>query len=206
MTVGAVGPSVAAANGEGHFISEADHTNIFGVEKAPAHVLNFIRHGISGEIGCETVAFTGTMSSATVTEILLTPTYKNCITTGTTTSVPIDANGCTLRLTVAKPTNDATEQTSHLECPPGQAMKATHPNCTITTHPQTINTGITYTHTINPTTLKNEITVDFKIQLSSTTHGLCQFVTPTNGTCTINGSITMRGQNLSGQAVSITAT
>ncbi|HEX8689154.1 MAG TPA: hypothetical protein VF729_02805 [Solirubrobacterales bacterium] len=203
MAFSAVAVMNASANGSGHFVSEAAHTNIVGSEGG-THNLHLTNHGLSGEVGCAQDTYTATAEGATVNDLLVTATYGGCTTTGTSTTVPVDMNGCKYRFTVAGGTTSSTEQTVHLECPAGQSIKVTHPNCTVTVHPQTVNTGVTYTHVTENG--KNAVTLDSNVQFNTTRHGLCQFIAPTNGTGTLVGSATVQGFNTEGTQVSVTAT
>jgi hypothetical protein len=206
MTLSAIMAANASANGNGHFVSETTHTEVKGFELRD-HSLHFANHGSEGEFGCEIEQYTGTAGSATktVTAVTINPAYEECYATSSGESMPIDINGCTYEFTVEAATNDNTEQTAHLRCPTGQSIKITHLNCTTTIHPQTINTGLTYTHITNDTTGKNEVTMRVTPQFTTTRHGLCQFIAPTNGTGTLSGSVTVQGFSGPNQ-VSITAT
>jgi hypothetical protein len=195
----------ASATTGGHFVSELAHTEIVGTETA-THTGSMINHGLSGAVACGQSSATTTATASTLTEIVGTAAVSNCITSGTSTNVSVDVNGCQGRATVAPGNPSTTEQTGHLECPIGKAIEITHPNCTIKIHPQTINTGVTYTRVINANG-KHEITGDTNTQFSTTRHGLCQFIAPTNGTGTLIGSAVIRGFNPATKAqVSITAT
>jgi hypothetical protein len=206
MAVSAVAVMNASANGEGHFVSEVNSTHITGFEgPGTAHRLHLTNHGLSGEVGCNTVSYTATANANTVNSLTVAPSYAGCITTGTNTNVPVHVNGCTYTFTVAKGTTNNTEQTVHLICPAGKAIQVTHPACTVTIHPQTVNTGVTYTHITENG--KNAVTLDSKAQFATTRHGACQLIAPTNGQGTLNGSATVRGFTAPGGAqVSITAT
>jgi len=106
--------------------------------------------------------------------------------------VTVHVNGCTYKFTIAKGTTDTTEQTMHLQCPMGQSIKITHPNCTITIHPQTIETGITYTNVLNQASKLHEITLDSSIKVTTTRHGFCQLL-GTAGTGTLKGTANVVG-------------
>lgn len=182
----------AGANEEGHFVSDLTNVELHGFSGF-GHNLHFVQHGVSGEVGCDEPTYKATMKSdtKTVSEIVVTPTYKQCYTTGggSPGSVIVDVNGCTYRFTVAKDTTDTTEQTARLECPAGAVMKITHPNCVTTVHPQNVNTGITYTKAPGP---PHHITIDSDAQFTITTHGLCQFILPTVGSGTLKGSVRVK--------------
>jgi hypothetical protein len=200
--VWAVNAMDASSKGGGHLVSEFSRT-VVGSEGG-SHKLHFKSHGLEGEIGCAEAAYTSTLQAATTSSVLITPFHEGCTTTGSGKAVPVDTNECNYRFTIAESTTDNTEQTAHLECPAGKSIQITDETCTISIHPQTLNTGLTYTSATNPTTGVDEITVDVKVQFTATHHGLCQFVTATNGTGTLTGSVT--AQAIMGNQISLTAT
>ncbi|HEX8689463.1 MAG TPA: hypothetical protein VF729_04395 [Solirubrobacterales bacterium] len=202
MGVWGVNAMEASSNGGGHFVSEFSRT-VVGSEGG-SHKLHLVNHGLEGEIGCAEAVYTSTLQAATTSSVLITPFHEGCTTTGDGKAVSVDVNECKYRFTVAEGTTDSTEQTAHLECPAGKAIQVTHPNCTISIHPQTLNTGLTYTRVTNATTGVDEITVDVKIQFTTTRHGLCQFIVATNGNGTLSGSVT--AQAIMGNQISLTAT
>lgn len=202
---GAVAVMSASATEGGHFVTTGNtHTTIEAHvdAKTPLHLKI---HGLNGEVGCATQTHHGTNTTETFTSVTITPTYAGCTTTGTETSVPVDVNGCTYTFTVAAGTTDTTEQTAHLLCPAGQSIKVTHPNCTVTVHPQTVNGGITYTTETNVLNI-HDIKMHVNVQFSLTKHGLCQFVSPTTGTGTLVGTPTVTAKNTAGDQVHLTAT
>ncbi len=209
VAVSAVAALNAAANGEGHFVTNLTHADIDG-GVGSFHKLHYVEHGFAGEIGCKNTTYRATAISGTktVTELIFTPAYGECFTTpdGAPGSVAIHVNGCTYKFTVAKGTTDNTEQTIHLQCPPGAALRITHPNCTITIHPQIINTGITYTKKVDPTSGKHIITLDANGQYTTTRHNLCQLF-GTNGTGTLKGQLLILAyEPNSAKLVNLTAT
>jgi hypothetical protein len=192
VAVSAVTAANASANEEGHFVTDLTHAALHGFSGF-GHNLHFVQHNVAGQIGCDEPTYVATMlsPSKTVSELTVTPTYKKCYTTGSGEpgSVTIDVNGCTYRFKVAKNTTSTTEQTGRLECPAGAALKITHPNCTISIHPQNINTGLTYTKVVGP---PHHITIDSDAQFTITVHGLCQFITPTVAAGTLIGSVRVK--------------
>jgi len=179
----------AGANGEGHFVTDLAHTDIEGFVSGD-HKLHFSLHGMEDEVGCNTHYYTATPTTATTTSITVTPHYEECVTTSNGIATPIEANGCTYTFTVAKGTTDKTEQTAHLLCPAGQKIEILHLNCTIDIHPQTISSGITYTR--KEVKGVHYITLDAAVQVTTTRHGPCQFILPTNGVSTLSGFIVVR--------------
>ena len=207
LAVSAVGVMNASANGNGHFVTTGNsHTFITGFA-APGtpHNLHLVNHGLEGEVGCATQSYPShTISSETFTSITVTPSYAGCTTTSNGQAVPVDVNGCTYTFTVALGTTNNTEQTAHLICPAGKKIEITHPNCTVSVHPQTINTGLTYTTEGSGNT--HGITMHVNIQFTQTRHGLCQFIAPTNGNGTLKGSVTVTAENTSQEHVPLTVT
>lgn len=201
MSVSAVAVMNASAATQGHFESDIDHTLIVGFEGG-THNLHLTNHGLSGEVGCTEDNYHATTTSKTVTSITVTASYSGCTTTGTQTSVPVDMNGCHYTFTVTSPV-ETTHSPVHVICPAGQAIKVTHPNCTVTVHPQTVESAVKYT-TTKP--VLHEITLDVTAQFTTTRHGLCQFIAPTNGTGTLGGSATVKGFDTEEKQVNITAT
>jgi hypothetical protein len=189
LAVAAVAVVNASATAGGHFVTDVTHADIKGFN-SENHPIHFIEHGVAGEVGC-TTDYKATMISATktVSELVVTPSYDTCYTTGTQTVFPVHINGCTYKLTVAANTTDNTEQTAHVVCPGAGALEVTHPNCILKIGSQTITTGITYTRKSEG---KHFITMDVNAQISTTLHGLCQFVLPTNKNGTIKGTIRVR--------------
>ena len=213
MAVSAVAVMSASAKDGGHFVTTGNtHTTIEAHvdSKTPLHLKI---HGLSGEVGCATQTHHGTNVTETFTSITITPTYTGCTTTGTETSVPVDVNGCTYTFTVNGPIttpenppgSNTVEHTAHLVCPAGAAIKVTHPNCTVTVHPQTVNGGITYTTETNAQNI-HDIKMHVNVQFTVTKHGLCQFVSPTNGNGTLIGTPTVTAKNTAGDQVHLTAT
>jgi hypothetical protein len=208
LSVSAFAAVNVAANGEGHFVTTGTtHATIEGTETG-VHKTEFTAHGLEGGIVCDEIKYHGTTTAETVTSITITPTYNKCHTTpdgaGTTT---VTMNGCTYTFTVAKGTTDATEQTVHLLCPPGKSVEIHHPNCTITIHAQTIETGVTYTTLFENG--KHTITLDLtKPGITFTTEyhgGICVF-TGTTHHGTLHGSVTVEAKTLAGALTNITAT
>jgi hypothetical protein len=201
----------ATANTEGHIVAEQDHWNLkvtegeeVDPETGQKHRVHLISHGIAGEIGCTEPNYGNpTFTAATQGDITLTPTFNGCSTTGSS-AVTVTMNGCSYTFRVAKNTVDTTEQTAHLICPAGKSVEIHHPNCTIIIHPQTVTTGITLT---TKTTLnKHYLTVDVKVQFTSTYEGgICVF-TGTNHTGTLSGSATVEAFDTEGKKIGLTAT
>ena len=200
VALSAVAVMNASANGEGHLVTTgATGATVEGHVSTPpaAHNLHFRMHGFNGEIGCHKQTHVATIAGETAESLTVTPTYSECGTTPNT-DVTVTVNGCTYTFTVAKGSIDATEQTAHLFCPAGKAIEVHHPNCTVTIHPQTTTTGLTYTQKTNAATLKHEITMDVNVEFNITRHGACQLF-GTNGKGTLVGSVTVTAKKAGAQ-------
>lgn len=192
----------AGASTGGHFVSEIEKTTIVGTESGN-HRLHFTSHASEGEIGCESASYHGSTSSATVTQLDITPTYANCYTTTSGTKFSVHHNGCTYRFTVA---TGGTNGTADLNCSGTNAIVITHPNCEITVSPNNNQnlSGIHYTRVTENG--KHAITLDVAVQFQTTYHGgICIFLGTTQ-VGTLKGSVTVRGENSKGEPVGITAT
>jgi len=192
----------ASATSGGHFVSESHHTVVNQTSsKESIHSLEVLLHGLEGGFVCDQMTATGTISGTTVTEAIGFLSLAECHTTnaapGTTV---VHTNGCSTSIT---PALAGGKNTSHLNCPVGKTIVVTHPNCTITIVPQTLN-GITTTAITENG--KHAITGDVNIQFSTQYHaGICIF-TGTAHTGTIIGSTTIRATDTEGIPVSVTAT
>jgi hypothetical protein len=200
MAMSAVAVVNAGATTGGHFTSEMNHTTIQGIESGN-HQLHFVKEGGSeGErIGCINDSYSGTVTAATVTEIQITPSWSTCKTTGSATHFEIHENGCSFKFTVR--TNPGTEHnTVHLECPPGNAVVITHPNCTITVPAQTV-TGVTY-----PSDGAGGITLNSTVKNITTEYhgGICVFL-GTSHKSEMVGSVAIHG-TFNNNKVNISAT
>lgn len=204
----------ASAESVGHFTNDASdgHATIEGIESG-SHIVHLRRNpnvGVTEYIGCEEDEFTGTVTSATVTSITITPHYRKCRTTNEAeTAVTVHTNGCqyTFQVTTTAPTPDEKEHpdiTADLTCPSGKSIQITHPNCTITIHPQHVTNAGTYTTDVENG--KHIVTLNVNAKFNSTYHGLCQFITPTNTPGELVGSVTVRGKDTAGNQVNVTAT
>lgn len=205
LAVSAVAVVNAAANGEGHFESDVDHTIIKGSE-AGTHTVHLIDKAVAGEIGCDIDNYSATTTTKTVTSITVTASYADCYTTKEEPNkdeIDVTMNGCTYTFTVAKNSGNLTEQTVHLLCP-GTKVEVHHPACTITIPQQTVNTGITYTRVTENG--KHAITMHVDAEFAIERHGLCRFVLPKNGVGTLFGSVTVQGFNTTNEPVHITHT
>jgi hypothetical protein len=198
----------ASANTSGHFVSEINNlTHVTGFEgPGTAHRLHLTNHGLSGQVGCDTVSYEASIIAGTVNSVTAQPSYANCYTTTVNKpTVIVHVNGCTYTFRSAAGGTSNTEQTAHLVCEVGKKVEITYPNCTTSVHPQTVNTGITYTRVIENG--KHAVTLDSNAQLSATRHGACQHIAPTNGIYTLIGSATAKGFNgVGGPQVSVTVT
>jgi hypothetical protein len=198
----ALAAMTASASTGGHLVAPV-HTSI-GITEVPGttHQLEFTVHGFEGGIVCDEVSYPSyTTTSETETQLVTTPTYKKCHTTGAAAdTTTFNSNACAWRYTVGV----GGSGTVDLVCTPGFGIVIKHPNCEWVIPPQNNIGTLTYT-----TTTENGVhtlTIDLNAQLAVTQHfGICVF-TGTNKGATIKGSITARGFSTSGLPVGLTAT
>jgi hypothetical protein len=195
------GGTGATAETGGHFVSAASHTKIVGSE-VEGHRLHFAVDG-GTSIACLNASYAGTLTSATATEISLSPSWLECHTTAPESQTfRIEDLGCTLVLTVGK--SPAAHNTGHVKCPEGTlGIDLRHPNCTIRIPPQTVN-GLAY---LKPEATPDLITLNSTVTSMQMQHegGVCIFL-GTNHTGTMTGSVTLSGYDAGGTQVGLTAT
>lgn len=199
MAMSAVAVMNAGAETGGHFTSSITHTEIDGTESGD-HQLHFVKEGgAAGErIGCINDSYEGTITGTTATEIEITPTWSTCSTTSEgATHFEIHENGCKFVFTVSK----SAHSTAHLNCPTGNAIEITHPNCNITVPPQTVN-GVAY-----PSDGAGGITLESTVKgIESQYHGgICIFLGTTHKS-EMNGSVTVVGTDTENKKATIAAT
>jgi hypothetical protein len=148
----------------------------------------------AGTIKCNKITGTGTMSSATVTEVTSVPTFSECSAFGFV-NVTIDTNGCENIITA--------DFEVHLTCPAGKNIEVTAFNCTVAFSPQSATT-VEYTTTGSGSTreivAKEEGTGIHYVQTSKSFPG-CTNGTFTNGTA--KGEVRTKGTNTEGKQVGI---
>lgn len=204
LAVSAFGVMNATADTGGHFTSEVDHVTIEGTETGE-HQLHFVKEGgAAGErIGCTNDSYHGTISDpdTTVEAIEIFPEWSECETTSSTTKFDIHENGCRFVFTIG---DTGTHHTAHLNCPVGEAVEITHPNCNITVPPQTV-TGIVYTTDV--LNGAHAITMDVTVKDIKTEYHekICIFL-GTNHESEMVGSVTVEGFDTDENPVDITAT
>jgi hypothetical protein len=134
----------AAAAVAGEFHSEIAHTGITGSQ--PVAEDDFFTFK-AGTVRCERAHYSGTTSSATTSEITVTPTYTLCTAFGfvnTTIDVPSGINGgCDYRYT---PLDFGEQPELHIVCGAGEAITITAFNCHVKIGSQTVSSGITYSN------------------------------------------------------------
>lgn len=207
MALSAVAVVNASATAGGHFISSNAHTIIKGFENYTTlpHLLEFESHGLSGKIFCTNSSYEGTTDETTETEITITPKWSNCHTTNSVNNFDVHENGCDFKFTVQAGDQTKVEHTVHVECPAGEAIEITHPNCNITVPPQTVANAVTFT----PATegANHGITLDVSAEFDTEYHGGICIFTGTNHVGTLAGSATVKGFNTAGdQQFNITST
>ena len=204
MAMGAVAVLNASATTTGHFGNTATggHALVVGTESG-THRLKFSIDG-GTPIECEEASYHGTVASAAVNSVRVTPTYGKCKTEGGSAgSVVVDTNEChfvfhsNTKASGSKPSGHATVT---VECTDKGPLVITHPNCEIRIPSQSL-TGVTYTPN------GSEITLDATVGGVAAQYesGICVFL-GTSHTGAMNGSVTVKGTNTDGSAASISAT
>jgi len=191
----------SSANKGGHFVSTGTPlAKLVGTETG-AHVLEWTIDGFAGGMVCDESHWEDLLEKETETELIFFPTYAKCHTTGSADLFEIKMNGCAFWFFVAAGTNEATEQTSNLDCI-NKPAEILHPKCKAKIPSQEIPTGLTYT-TIMANN-KHALTLDFKLRLTMETEGECG-VAKKQGW--LEGSLTVEAfDRISGAAANITAT
>lgn len=191
----------ASATISGHFTHDAadGHATIIGTETKPNHQLLLSIDG-GNTIECTQASYHGTVTSNTVQELTITPSYGECITTGGETphNVTVTMNGCDYVFY----SPGSGHGTVTVNCPTGKAIEIHHPNCTVTVGTQHALTGGLVYHT-DGKGLTATVTVG---NIAAQYHGgICIFL-GTNHTGTMNGNVTIKGQDTLGNEVTVRAT
>jgi hypothetical protein len=182
----------------GHFVSSVNHTTVVGNESTHSgHSIAFVPS--SSRIVCTSGSYQGTMSSATVQSIQLTPSYSGCATENESPgTVSIHLNKCTYTFfsrSIGAPTFS-------IACP-GTQIEYTHANCTIRVPAQTVS-SVEYDNVTEGG--KNALTLTFNANLTSHYEsGICIFL-GTNQTMAIKGAVTVKGFETAGPQVNLTKT
>jgi hypothetical protein len=132
----ALGAMASAASAAEEFHSESASTELKGEQPAE---FNDKWTFDAGTVECQNVTYTGTISSATASEVELSPSYSGC-TAAFGASVTIHMNGC----------DYADTALTHVKCPAGKVAEITSPGCTITVPPQNGINGVVYDNTTGP--------------------------------------------------------
>lgn len=208
MAMGSFAVVNASATVSGHFTSDIEHTILVGTENLhTSHFLEFENEGGSTPIVCTEASYSGTIGPKTVQSVQVFPTYSKCETKGAGNpgSVVVHMNGCSYTFG----SNSTGHGTATVDCPVGQTIVITHPNCTIRIPGQApsatrLTGGLTYTTTLET---KHALTVDVTVS-KITGHyegGICIFL-GTSQNFRMNGSVTVRGTDTAGVPVNITQT
>jgi hypothetical protein len=159
----------ASAETGGHFVTNdvSGHTILKGEDKPGNTIVIVDHHYNEAKIICtKDATYHGTLTTQTVTEITLTPTFP----TGEACKAElpglgvrvahIDANGCDFSFTIGASFNG--DNTTHIKCPVGKHLQATVTSpfgtCTVTIKPQTPASGSGY-YSVGEEGNKHEITV-----------------------------------------------
>jgi hypothetical protein len=193
----------------GHFVMGTPAMELLVIENPPsgAHMFELAQPGFNS-IVCHEASYFAPVSTATVTDVTVTPTYKGCQTTGGATgSISVDTNGCTYTFQQPNKESAKTENTVKMECPAGKTIQITHATCTVTVHPQTVK-GVGYTTTSEalPGEIikQHAITLTANVGFAVTRHGGFCTLLATNATATLSGAATVFGTETT--QVGITAT
>jgi hypothetical protein len=215
LALSAVAVTNAGATRSGHFTSDSttqETTTLIGSESThnATHRIEFSAAGLPGNpIYCTHASFHGTVNPNTTQEIRVKPTYSVCTTTNTNEAVTVDVNGCEFAFTSRTEPGDAT---AGLSCPAGKKVQITDPasGCTLSFGTQKVANAVTY-GTDTATTgvhTKHSITLNATAKnIAYTAHGgLCIFVGTNRTDGSMTGSATVKGVDLNGTLVNITAT
>lgn len=183
----------ATAETGGHFTSDSGNgkTVITGTENPTLSHFTEFTIGNQTPFGCHKTSYDGTVEGNTVTEIRVTPTYEECLTTGGTTGeVVVDANECGFTFKIGK--KSTAHNTVSVVCKGAtKHIVITHPNCTIRVPEQSLN-GVSYTTDVQGE--KHAITLDATVE-NITAHfegGICIFL-GTKQLSKYTGSVTVEG-------------
>jgi hypothetical protein len=174
------------------FHSEVAHTIIDGEQPAETNDVFTVK---AGTVTCKSATYSGTVNSATTSEVTVQPKYSECTAFGfvnTTIDVP---SGCWYRFT--PDTNPL-----HIVCG-AEPITVTAFNCWITVGSQT-NSGITYSNSGSGSSRDVTVTAN-ATGLTYTQHSK-SFPGCTSGTFTDGkyvGKGTVKGTNTEGKAVGI---
>jgi hypothetical protein len=188
------------------FHSETAHTTISGEQPAETNDVFTVK---AGTVTCKSATYAGTTTSATTSEITVTPTYTECTAfgfVGATIDVPggnkpAGANGgCDYRFTPSTATSQL-----HIVCGAGEFITVTTFNCDVHVGSQTA-TGITYTNAGSGN--GRDVTVNANITGLTYTQTNTSFPFCTGGAGTFTdgkyvGKGTVFGKNTAGEAVGV---
>ncbi len=201
----------AGAETGGHFVSEQEHTILAGTETEHTRLID---HHTGNVVSCPhtTPTYHGTTTSATVTEVNITPTYPTNCTDGSGHTVHVDMNGCTYKFTIGKKVTG--DNTVHLVCPgAGPQLTITGPfgTCTVDITPnQTLSGGVAY-ETGGTSGSGHDIVANVTVSgihmIYTGGFFLCEAANETtSNTGTLVGKVTIQGKDTAGNPVGITAT
>lgn len=212
----------ASAKTGGHFVTNdlSGHTILTGEDK-PGNTSVFLDHANGkAKIFCHSdVKWHGTITTQTVTELTLTPTFPTG-EKGCTAELPglgafkadIDTNGCDVSFTIGDSFNE--HNTTHFKCPAGKHIQATvtapFGTCTITIKPQTPAGGSGY-YPVGEKENEHEITIKptltgIHVQYLGGPFKCGVAEGKTSNEVTFNNRIALKAFNTAGEQRGITAT
>src|SRR6187549_118565 len=194
----------ASGTANGHFYHHAVGTSVAITAhdgSTTAHKLEFTRLSPGTDtttgngITCKTSQYTGQVTERTTSTIRLFPKYTECLTTpgGVYDEVKVHPYHCSY---IFSSQGTRKHGTVSIDCPAGQSIEITHPNCTTkvpaqTASATTLTEGISYANqadgTITATVTVNTITGHFEA-------GICVFL-GTQQKFEMKGSVTVEGFN-----------
>lgn len=181
----------ATGSEEGEFHSEVSHTPVTGVQTGGSKMTFGV---LLGTVECSTATLDGTMNAMVLNELTVKPAYSGC--TGTGREVTTHTNGCAYILTIAE---SETSGQVDIECPAGKAIETTvdkfPEGCTLTIGAQTASGVVDYKEEGSGT--GRDLLLTWTLEGLHYTRDGCE-VGGTGNNGTMSGSITLKGEDTSG--------
>ncbi|HEU5252335.1 MAG TPA: hypothetical protein VFU16_03285 [Solirubrobacterales bacterium] len=174
---GAAGGSLAIGVYDDGWFLHSKYSNSAHAVQNESHVFK-----VDGQSAtCKSVELNGTALNGPVTELALTPTYKECTVFGFANST-INPNGCTYRLAQPEGSADSWAGSFRFKCPAGKKLviEATPfgSTCKVEIGEQTLASGVAY---------ENE-TAEEVIDLTFSLSGIKSTTAIDNGICPLTGT------------------
>lgn len=211
--VGLSGGVPSLAETGGYFTSEASWTHVNGSKVGTLHQNVFTSSVFPEAITCKTAEYTASVGGTKVTELAVTPEFKECSTTKNGYPVVVDLNGCLFQLTIGKEP-EAKHQTLHLSCAGSNEVTLTvNPpfvgECWIHIPPQTSTSGGVLSKAIfsgSKHALELDVTASgITSNVTDKTFG-CGGVSGENNSSSLTGTVVATGTDTEAEEVDITAT